>query len=144
MPIYSIKEVSGDFTDSLSNSGDFKVSSKIDISHIPVGLENLSSNNILGAFDELVINSVLCVSLRAVPVGPLRAEIRAAFLLNALAVPQREPSSVSREFSFMLWVSGELPKLSGSVPLLEEVFELTLYKWYFRMGHWVLRLFRVR
>ncbi|GFT57600.1 hypothetical protein TNCV_3137131 [Trichonephila clavipes] len=29
MPIYSIKEVRGDFTDSLSNSGDIKVSSEI-------------------------------------------------------------------------------------------------------------------
>ncbi|GFW98511.1 hypothetical protein TNCV_3791421 [Trichonephila clavipes] len=50
MPIYSIKEVSGDFTDSLSNSGDFKVSSKINISHIPMGIENLSNNYILRAF----------------------------------------------------------------------------------------------
>ncbi|GFU68503.1 hypothetical protein TNCV_323811 [Trichonephila clavipes] len=55
MPIYSIKEISGDFTDSLSNSGDFKVSSKIDISHIPVGIENLSNNYVLRAF-----NSNLC------------------------------------------------------------------------------------
>ncbi|GFU83349.1 hypothetical protein TNCV_3739591 [Trichonephila clavipes] len=50
MPIYSIKEVSGDFTDSLSDSGNFKVSSKIDVSHIPVGIENLSHDNTLGAF----------------------------------------------------------------------------------------------
>ncbi|GFV92331.1 hypothetical protein TNCV_3949411 [Trichonephila clavipes] len=46
---------------------------------------------------DIAINSVSYVSLRAVPVGPLRAEIGVAFLLNALAVPQREPSSVSRE-----------------------------------------------
>ncbi|GFS69978.1 retrovirus-related Pol polyprotein from transposon TNT 1-94 [Trichonephila clavipes] len=65
-----------------------------------------------------------------------RAEIGAAFLLNALEVPQREPSSVSRECSFVVWVSGELPNLSGSVPLPEEVFKLTLYKLNFRMGHW--------
>ncbi|GFX92003.1 hypothetical protein TNCV_5004671 [Trichonephila clavipes] len=51
MPIYSVKEVSGDFTDSLSDSGDFKVSSKIDISHIPMGIENLSNNYILRAFN---------------------------------------------------------------------------------------------
>ncbi|GFV63788.1 hypothetical protein TNCV_2977221 [Trichonephila clavipes] len=57
MPIYSIKEVSGYFTDSLSNSGDFKVSSKIDISHIPVGIENLSCNNILEAFKKINIGS---------------------------------------------------------------------------------------
>ncbi|GFW19518.1 hypothetical protein TNCV_1604101 [Trichonephila clavipes] len=50
MLIYSIKEVSGDFTDSLSNSGYFKVSSKIDISHIPMGIENLSYDYILRAF----------------------------------------------------------------------------------------------
>ncbi|GFU85769.1 hypothetical protein TNCV_2906891 [Trichonephila clavipes] len=77
IPIYSIKEVSGDFTDSLPNSGDIKVSSEINIPHIP--------------------------------------------------------------FSFILWVSGELPKISGSVPLLEEVFELTQYKW----GGWCKNIYPI-
>ncbi|GFY00860.1 hypothetical protein TNCV_3542341 [Trichonephila clavipes] len=51
MLIYSIKEVSGDFTDSLSNSGNIKVSPKIDISHIPIGIENLSYDYVLRAFE---------------------------------------------------------------------------------------------
>ncbi|GFX26993.1 hypothetical protein TNCV_802931 [Trichonephila clavipes] len=51
MFIYGIKEVSGDFTDSLSNSGNIKVSSKIDISHIPMGIENLSYDYIPRAFE---------------------------------------------------------------------------------------------
>ncbi|GFY27891.1 hypothetical protein TNCV_243561 [Trichonephila clavipes] len=71
------------------------------------------------------------------PLGPLRAEIGEAFFLSALAVLQREPSSASKEFCFVLWVSCKLPKLSGSVSLSKEVFELTLYKWRLRMNHWL-------